>query len=172
MMDSSVLSRAGGADDAAVSLGASEKSISRRMSSVPVESVTDLKTCSTEMMDSDIRLGSWRRRDFIAALLAGGGGGMSAAGTPVILVVGDSLSAEYGLKRGSGWVALLEQRLAREKHGQGGQRQHQRRHHLRRPLAPAGAAGAAQAHARVLELGGNDALRGLPLSGPRTTWRR
>ncbi|HET9644460.1 MAG TPA: hypothetical protein VFP68_14175, partial [Burkholderiaceae bacterium] len=28
-----------------------------------------------------------------------------------ILVVGDSLSAEYGLARGSGWVALLEQRL-------------------------------------------------------------
>ena len=29
-----------------------------------------------------------------------------------ILVIGDSLSAEYGLKRGSGWVALLENRLA------------------------------------------------------------
>jgi acyl-CoA thioesterase I len=29
-----------------------------------------------------------------------------------ILVVGDSLSAEYGLKRGSGWVTLLENRLA------------------------------------------------------------
>jgi acyl-CoA thioesterase-1 len=34
---------------------------------------------------------------------------------PLILVVGDSLSAEYGLARGTGWVALLEQRLAREK---------------------------------------------------------
>jgi acyl-CoA thioesterase-1 len=31
-----------------------------------------------------------------------------------LLVVGDSLSAEYGLARGSGWVALLEQRLARK----------------------------------------------------------
>ena len=30
----------------------------------------------------------------------------------MVLVVGDSLSAEYGLARGSGWVALLEQRLA------------------------------------------------------------
>ncbi len=30
----------------------------------------------------------------------------------VILVVGDSISAEYGLKRGTGWVALLENRLA------------------------------------------------------------
>ena len=42
-----------------------------------------------------------------------------AAGTPpttrTILVVGDSLSAEYGLKRGTGWVALLEQRLKAEK---------------------------------------------------------
>ena len=31
-----------------------------------------------------------------------------------ILVVGDSLSAEYGLRRGTGWVALLEKRLAKE----------------------------------------------------------
>ena len=31
-----------------------------------------------------------------------------------ILVVGDSLSAEYGLPRGAGWVALLEPRLAKE----------------------------------------------------------
>ena len=33
---------------------------------------------------------------------------------PVILVYGDSLSAEYGLKRGSGWAALLQDRLQRE----------------------------------------------------------
>ena len=26
-----------------------------------------------------------------------------------VLVVGDSLSAEYGIARGAGWVALLEQ---------------------------------------------------------------
>jgi acyl-CoA thioesterase-1 len=32
-----------------------------------------------------------------------------------MLVVGDSLSAEYGLKRGTGWVALLEKRLAEQK---------------------------------------------------------
>ncbi len=37
----------------------------------------------------------------------------AAKAQPVrILVVGDSLSAEYGLKRGTGWVALLENRLA------------------------------------------------------------
>jgi acyl-CoA thioesterase-1 len=35
----------------------------------------------------------------------------SAAGEPVIMVLGDSLSAGYGLPRESGWVRLLEQRL-------------------------------------------------------------
>ena len=39
------------------------------------------------------------------------GGARDGAGRSTILVVGDSLSAEYGLARGSGWVALLEQRL-------------------------------------------------------------
>eukprot|EP01034_Spumella_vulgaris_P023491 gene23491-29711_t len=34
---------------------------------------------------------------------------------PVILVLGDSLSAEYGLARGTGWVALLEKQLTQEK---------------------------------------------------------
>lgn len=40
----------------------------------------------------------------------------AAAGSPParILVLGDSLSAEYGLKRGSGWVELLQNRLAAE----------------------------------------------------------
>jgi len=83
---------------------------------------------------------------------------------PVILVVGDSLSAEYGLARGSGWVALLEQRLAREKiaarvvnasisgdTSSGG-----------RSRLPALLAQHRPTHV-VIELGGNDALRGLPL---------
>ena len=33
---------------------------------------------------------------------------------PVILVLGDSLSAEYGLARGTGWVRLLEDQLHKE----------------------------------------------------------
>ena len=91
---------------------------------------------------------------------------MAAGGDPVILVIGDSLSAEYGLRRGSGWVALLEQRLAREKIAarvvnasisgdttSGG-----------RSRLPALLAQHRPTHV-VLELGGNDALRGLPLSG-------
>ncbi len=89
-----------------------------------------------------------------------------AAGRPVILVVGDSLSAEYGLKRGEGWVPLLEKRLAEQKipatvvnasisgdTTSGGR---------------ARLAGLLAAHKPthvVLELGGNDALRGLPLQG-------
>ncbi len=89
--------------------------------------------------------------------------GASHAGA-VILVVGDSLSAEYGLARGSGWVALLEQRLAREKIAvkvinasvsgdttSGG-----------RSRLPALLAQHRPTHV-ILELGGNDALRGLPL---------
>jgi acyl-CoA thioesterase I len=85
--------------------------------------------------------------------------------TPLILVVGDSLSAEYGLARGTGWVALLEQRLTREKVNarvvnasisgdttSGG-----------RSRLPALLAQHKPTHV-ILELGGNDALRGLPLA--------
>jgi acyl-CoA thioesterase I len=35
----------------------------------------------------------------------------TSADPPVILVLGDSLSASYGLDRDSGWVSLLEERL-------------------------------------------------------------
>ena len=87
-----------------------------------------------------------------------------AAGTPVILVLGDSLSAEYGLARGTGWVALLEKKLAQEK--------------LSATVVNASVSGDTTAGGRsrlpallaqhrpthvVIELGGNDALRGLPL---------
>ena len=80
-------------------------------------------------------------------------------------MVGDSLSAEYGLERGSGWVALLEQRLKREK--------------IAVPVVNASISGDTTSGGRsrlpallaqhkpsivILELGGNDALRGLPLS--------
>ncbi|WP_331852165.1 SGNH/GDSL hydrolase family protein [Polynucleobacter necessarius] len=33
---------------------------------------------------------------------------------PAILVMGDSLSAEYGLARGAGWVRLLEDELKKQ----------------------------------------------------------
>ena len=81
-----------------------------------------------------------------------------------ILVVGDSLSAEYGLQRGSGWVALLERRLAQQG--------------IAATVVNASISGDTTAGGRarlatllrqhtpdivILELGGNDALRGLPL---------
>jgi acyl-CoA thioesterase-1 len=40
--------------------------------------------------------------------------GTAAQNAPVILVMGDSLSAEYGLQRGSGWVTLLQNQLRKQ----------------------------------------------------------
>lgn len=81
-----------------------------------------------------------------------------------ILVLGDSLSAEYGLARGTGWVALLEKRLAQEKIAASvvnasvsGETTSGGRSRLAALLAQH------QPSVVVLELGGNDALRGLPL---------
>ena len=92
----------------------------------------------------------------------------SAAAAPAakktLLVLGDSLSAEYGLVRGSGWVALLGQQLAQDK--------------LAVTVVNASISGDTTSGGRsrlpallkthrpshvVIELGGNDALRGLPL---------
>ena len=120
-----------------------------------------------------------RRHFILTALTAAAGGlctaptalaqpvaakGTGAPRTPLILVLGDSLSAEYGIARGSGWVALLEQQLAKEKINarvvnasvsgdttSGG-----------RSRLPALLAEHQPSHV-VIELGGNDALRGLPL---------
>ena len=85
-----------------------------------------------------------------------------------LLVVGDSLSAEYGLKRGSGWVALLEQRLAQDKRTvtvvnasisgdttSGGRARLPALLEQHRPGIV------------VIELGGNDALRGFALEVTR-----
>lgn len=40
--------------------------------------------------------------------------GTAAQTTPAILVMGDSLSAEYGIQRGSGWVTLLQNQLRQQ----------------------------------------------------------
>ena len=94
--------------------------------------------------------------------------GTKSAKLPVVLVVGDSLSAEYGLRRGSGWVALLERQLNQQK--------------VRAQVVNASISGDTTSGGRsrlpallkqhqpavvVIELGGNDALRGLPLSMTR-----
>ncbi len=96
---------------------------------------------------------------------AGAGAPVHAQGARrTLLVVGDSLSAEYGIARGSGWVALLEQRIAQQK--------------LPARVVNASISGDTTAGGRsrlpallqqhrpqvvVVALGGNDALRGLPL---------
>lgn len=110
------------------------------------------------------------RRDFILSAAPGALAGLcalpaAAQGKPqTILVVGDSMSAEYGLARGTGWVALLEKRLAEQK--------------IAATVVNASVSGDTTAGGRsrlaallkqhrpavvVIELGGNDALRGLPL---------
>jgi len=112
-----------------------------------------------------------RRRRLLAALLAMpllmfAASAYSAPKT--LLVLGDSLSAEYGLTRGSGWVALLDKRLQQEKIGTGvtavinasisGETTIGGKTRLPALLSK---------HAPdvvIIELGANDALRGLQLS--------
>jgi acyl-CoA thioesterase-1 len=112
------------------------------------------------------------RRHFIALPVLVAAAGNCALATaasaaepkPTILVVGDSLSAEYGLKRGTGWVALLDKKLKSERPGIS--------------VVNASISGDTTAGGRsrlsgllkkhlpshvIIELGGNDALRGLPL---------
>lgn len=82
-----------------------------------------------------------------------------------VLVLGDSLSAEYGLTRGSGWVALLEKKLEAEK--------------IDAAIVNASISGETTSGGRsrlpgllkqhkpdvvVIELGANDGLRGQPVA--------
>ncbi|WP_418236054.1 arylesterase [Comamonas serinivorans] len=93
-----------------------------------------------------------------------GGAGAVASG-PRILVLGDSLSAEYGLRRGTGWVALLAQRLQ-----QAGRPEQVVNASISGDTTSGGRARLAallkqhQPQVLVIELGGNDALRGLPIA--------
>lgn len=87
---------------------------------------------------------------------------------PRILVFGDSLSAEYGLKRGSGWVKLMEDQLKKEGFP-----------HTVMNASISGettAGGLTRLPALlkkhnpsilILELGANDGLRGLPIRQTR-----
>jgi acyl-CoA thioesterase-1 len=83
---------------------------------------------------------------------------------PVVLVVGDSLSAGYGVAVDATWVALLQQRLAAQGYG----------YRVVNASISGDTTGAARARLPralelhqpaivILELGGNDGLRGLPL---------
>ena len=92
----------------------------------------------------------------------------AVASDRTILVFGDSLSAAYGIRPEQGWVALLTQRLQSQGYGyeivnasvsgettSGGLQRLPRALQLHRPGIV------------VLELGGNDGLRGLPLGTTR-----
>jgi acyl-CoA thioesterase-1 len=91
---------------------------------------------------------------------------------PVILVVGDSLSAGYGVAVDSTWVALLQERLATQGYG----------YRVVNASVSGDTTGAARARLPralelhkpavvVLELGGNDGLRGLPLRQVRDNFQ-
>ncbi|WP_293398680.1 arylesterase [Polaromonas sp.] len=87
-----------------------------------------------------------------------------AQGADTVLIVGDSLSAEYGLKRGTGWVPLLEKQVAQDKKSAkvvnasiSGDTTSGGRSRLPALLTQH------KPNVVVIELGGNDALRGLPL---------
>ena len=91
--------------------------------------------------------------------------GSSVNANPTILIMGDSLSAEYGLPRGSGWVRLLEQDLQRRASswsifnasisGETSSGGLTRLPSLLRSKKP---------EIVLLELGANDALRGLTIA--------
>jgi acyl-CoA thioesterase I len=118
----------------------------------------------------------WRRLPVGALALAAWllfGGATSAHSAPkTVLVLGDSLSAEYGLSHGSGWVPLLEQRL---------QAQHIEANVVNASVSGETTSGGlarlpallARHHPDivVVELGANDGLRGLPLPAAEVNLR-
>ena len=110
---------------------------------------------------------AWLRVALLAAMLVSGNAA-GGAGLPAILVLGDSLSAEYGLPRDTGWVKLLADRLAKEapqysvvnasisgETTSGGRTRLPRLLQQHRPSVV------------VLQLGANDGLRGLPPAAMR-----
>ena len=97
----------------------------------------------------------------------------AVASDRTILVLGDSLSAAYGIRPEQGWVALLQKRLQGQEYGyevinasvsgettSGGLQRLPRALMLHKPAI------------LILELGANDALRGLPLGTTRENLRK
>ena len=113
---------------------------------------------------------NWLRILLVAVMSLTAASAYSASKT--VLVLGDSLSAEYGLARGTGWVPLLEKRLAQENINatvinasisgettSGGKARVQALLDKHKPTLV------------VLELGANDALRGLALRSTENNLR-
>jgi acyl-CoA thioesterase-1 len=103
---------------------------------------------------------------YLGALILGAASAACFAAAPQkILIVGDSLSAEYGLARGAGWAALLEKQLMQEKINaivvnasisgdttSGGLSRLPALLRVQKPTIV------------IIELGGNDALRGMAMA--------
>ena len=121
-----------------------------------------LADCSA-LLSAAVLAGAWPSLAQARAQSAAESGGVRT-----VLVVGDSLSAEYGLARGAGWVALLERSIREE--------------NVRARVVNASISGDTTSGGRarlpsllaehkpqvvVIELGGNDALRGLPVDQTR-----
>ena len=97
----------------------------------------------------------------------------AAAKTPAILVFGDSISAAYGIRPEQGWVSLLQQKLKTQGYGYdvinasvsgettaGGLARLPRALSVHRPAIV------------IIELGGNDGLRALPIAQMRSNLMR
>ena len=106
-------------------------------------------------------------------LLLSGQAAWPSAQPRTLLVLGDSISAGYGLQSGESWVALLQQRLTAQGYGYrvinasvsgetttGGLSRIPRALALHKPAVV------------ILELGANDGLRGLPLDTTRANLSR
>jgi acyl-CoA thioesterase-1 len=106
---------------------------------------------------------------FLCLGLAGAAPAWTAAPAgPAILVLGDSLSAAYGIRVDQGWVALLQARLRAKGYG----------HRVVNASSSGETTGGALARLPralgthkpaivIVELGGNDGLRGLPVGDVR-----
>lgn len=118
---------------------------------------------------------AWRKtvERGVMVLLLGLGALSASAAERSLLVMGDSLSAAYGLRTDQGWVALLEQRLIEQQRGW---------RVVNASISGETTAGGAAridseiaTHAPdlvVIELGANDGLRGLPLQHARANLER
>ncbi len=93
------------------------------------------------------------------------GHGHASANEPVILVLGDSISAAWGINTEQGWVALLQQRLKEKKYSYqvinasvSGDTSRTGLNRLDNALKQH------KPSIVIVALGGNDGLRGLPIS--------
>ena len=108
----------------------------------------------------------------LAALLLLSAAASAYSAPKTVLVLGDSLSAEYGLSRGTGWVALAEQKF--------------KQNNIDAVVVNASVSGETTSGGRsrlpalltkykpdlvVIELGANDGLRGLPVPAAEANLR-